>query len=284
MPAVIIQPGQEIAYCVYFRTPNSQPVGIHRWSTATAGESAVVHDLQLYFTRDPLGAPLDFQPPGTFSLCAPSPGNSAVPEWIYDANGPVDALDMPADDGSGHPLATEVGTAAAGYLRVHFRNQTLDPVSASVTVSADALAEGVVYTRTATYVTFNGNLSIPPNAMNFAGGAFDCDAPPGAKIWRTSMHAHKQLVHSEVRDGATAVNANDDWEHPAVTTFAGPAFYTFNHPITYTCTYSNLGDNNARTIHTGESDATDEQCVSIHYFFPATTNHTAFCFNNVEQF
>jgi hypothetical protein len=45
-------------------------------------------------------------------------------------------------------------------------------------------------------------------------------------------------------------------------------FYTFAaDQLTYECTYNNAGNT---TIRSGLVDATDEACMAIGYFFPAT--------------
>lgn len=90
------------------------------------------------------------------------------------------------------------------------------------------------------------------------------------------MHTHKQAVHTAVKDGATPVFESTDWENPGATTFAGPSFYSFsNAGLTYECTYDNPGTN---VIQTGPSAATDELCIAVGYFFPATKS--VFCFND----
>jgi hypothetical protein len=160
-------------------------------------------------------------------------------------------------------------------MQIHFLNASQAPIKAQVTLDADALAPGVEYTTTHTYVTFNGNISIPPGADDDVESK-TCDVPAGAKFWRLSMHTHKQAVHTAVKDGATPVFESTDWENPGATTFAGPSFYSFaSGELTYECTYDNLGTN---TIQSGDNAANDEQCMAVGYFFPAT--QPVFCYND----
>lgn len=72
-----------------------------------------------------------------------------------------------------------------------------------------------------------------------------------------------------------------DWQNPAIAQFGPPTFYQFGaaERLTYECTYNNtLG----QTIRTGDSWATDENCVGLAYFFPATT--PLLCIDNFGPF
>ena len=67
----------------------------------------------------------------------------------------------------------------------------------------------------------------------------------------------------------TVLLTSTDWEHPAVQGWSAP-FHTFaTGQLTYECTFDNTG---STTITSGPSDATDEACMAIGYFFPATTS------------
>jgi hypothetical protein len=71
-----------------------------------------------------------------------------------------------------------------------------------------------------------------------------------------------------VLDGSTTLFEGTDWEHPGATTVAAAPFLTFaSNGLTSECTYDNPTN---RTITTGSSYATDEECLAIGYFFPAT--------------
>jgi hypothetical protein len=95
-----------------------------------------------------------------------------------------------------------------------------------------------------------------------------------------STHAHKQAVHTEVRDGmptsTNVVFASDEWEHPGAKAWMTSPFYTFaSGKLTYECTYNNPTN---RTITTGDSAQTDEMCMATGYYFPATK--ATICYNN----
>jgi hypothetical protein len=83
---------------------------------------------------------------------------------------------------------------------------------------------------------------------------------------------NKQAVLTAVKDGTPAstdiVFTSTDWELPGAATFTAPDFRSFaTGSLTYECTYDNPTN---RTITSGPSEATDEQCVAVGYFFPAT--------------
>jgi len=273
-PEIDLQPGQEITTCYYFRTPNTATLAIKRWrSSMTPG----VHDMTMFTTTD------DVMPPGTVSAtdCGGS-GGVGVPAWTYAADTPEAELTLPGDDGAGRPLGMEVPANQAAYFRMHFLNSGAEPIKARVTLNAEARAANVAYTRTAAYVTFNGAIDIPPNAVGEVESQ-TCTTPVGAKFWWMSTHAHKQAVQTTVKDGLPTstdiVFASTDWEHPGAAVFAAPVFHSFaTNKLTYECTYNNNGANANRTIQTGDSALDDEQCMAVGYYFPATKS--LLCFNS----
>jgi hypothetical protein len=268
-PEIDVPAGAEITYCYYFRTPNTETVGIAAWRSIMPQGA---HDLRVFTTANA------HQPPGTVSqtACGFGTGQSTdIPTWIYAAYETIGELALPSDDGAGKPLAREIAANTPGFMQIHFLNASPAPIKVRITLDAEALAPGVAYTTTHTYLTFNANLSIPPGADDDVESE-TCDVPVGAKFWRLSMHTHKQAVHTAVKDGATPVFESTDWENPGAATFAGPSFYSFaTGELTYECTYDNPGIN---TIQTGNNAATAEQCIAVGYFFPATKS--LFCYND----
>lgn len=269
-PEILIQPGQEIVYCLFFRTPNAVPLAIQRWSSEMSGPG---QDIVLYATAT------DFRPPGTLTAnCSNAGGGQDLPRFVYTGRTPEAELVLPSNDGTGRPLAMEVAPGTPGYLQMHFFNQTSSPMTGRMTVRAYALPAGTAHTRTDTYVTFYGNISIPPAAINHLEGD-TCPTPAGAKFWSLSMRTHKQGDVLTIKDGTTPVFLSTDWRHPGASTFGPPSFYSFaTDELIYECSYDNAGDNFNRTITTGDSPATDEVCMAIAYYFPATG--PIFCYNN----
>ncbi|MBX3156388.1 MAG: hypothetical protein KF773_10345 [Deltaproteobacteria bacterium] len=282
-PDIDIQPGQEITYCYYFRTPNTKMLGIKRWKSEMTPGS---HHMIMFTTGN-----TDVQPVGTVSSqnCGGGAGIGGAPVWTYAAQTPTADLRLPADDGTGKPLGMDVAPNTAAYLQMHYLNTTDAAIKVHVTLDAEAHDDAVAYTKTAAYVTFYGQIKIPALAQNHTEprpvppstelnlANSTCDVPAGSKFWLMSTHAHKQAVHTEVRDGGAMVFQSDDWEHPIPRMQMAAPFFEFQSgKLTYLCRYTNPTN---REIKTGDSAATDEMCMASGYFFPATK--PVFCFNNI---
>jgi hypothetical protein len=269
-PEIVIDPGQEITYCYYFRTPNTESMAIKQWKSEMTPGS---HHMIMYTTQD------DMKPPGTVTTqsCGFGTGSGTnIPLWTYSAGQPSAEITLPVDDGNGQPIAQDIPANTAAFFQMHYLNATDAPLTVQVVLDAFALEANETYTKTSPYVTFNGNISIPPGATNDVESQ-TCTTPAGGKFWLTSTHAHKQAIHTAVKDAGSMVFESTDWEHPGAQTFMTPdTFFTFaSGKLTYECTYANPGTN---TIQTGDSAATDEMCMQVGYFFPASK--PVFCYNN----
>jgi len=269
-PDISIDPGQEVTYCWYFRTPNTKPLAIKHWaSTMTPGS----HHLILFTTQT------DAMPEGTVSTVNCGSGGVVPAVWTYSAQTPTADLQLPANDGAGKPVAMEIAAHTPGFIQMHYNNRTDSVIKAHVEVTANALGEGVAYTRTAAFVTYNASINIPAGAVGDVE-SMTCSVPATSKFWMMSTHAHKQAVHTAVKNGGTngaIVFQSDDWEHPGAARWDTAPFFSFsNGKLTYECTYNNTTNS---TIITGDSAQTDEMCMASGYFFPAT--RPVFCYNNV---
>ncbi len=276
-PEVLIGPGEEITYCYYFETPNAETIGVKRWAL-TLG--SVAHDVTLYATYDGAQNPTARQPDGTLSAsdCGfeDSATTGTIANWLYAGHDAFAELVLPADDGAGSPLAVEIPAGAPMFLEMHFINPTGATIANTVRLDAEALAIGTAYAETASYFTYNTSLSIPAGS----GGHTEtrtCAAPAGVEFWFLTTRTHLRATLATVKDGPGPLVQSSDWEHPAIQLFPPPAAYTFSASgMTYECVYDNP---TGSTIHAGNSPQTDENCVGIGYFFPAT--RPMLCINNV---
>ncbi len=274
-PEITIEPGQEITYCYYFRTPNTENMVIKKWVSSMSPGS---HHLIMFTTTS------DVQPPGTVSASQCGIGGASaqnLPAWMFAAQTPTAELALPTDDGAGKPLGQEIKAGTPAYVQMHYLNATDAQIKVHVTINAEAYDVGAVYTPTAPYITFNGNISIAPGATNDTETQ-TCATPPGTKFWLVSTHAHKQAVKTEVKNGMPTSTdvafTSTDWEHPGTKAWMATPFYTFSgDKLTYTCTYNNTGSNAGRTITTGDSAQTDEMCMATGYYFPAPKSRI--CYN-----
>lgn len=257
----------EVTYCYYFRTPNTEPLAIHKWSsTMTPGS----HHMILYTTSS------DTMPPGTLSTgeCGLGTGGFAnQPAWTYAAQTQTAELELPSDDGTGKPLAQDIAPNTPAYFQMHYLNATDGPLTVHVELTAEALDEGVAYTKTAPYITYNDDIKIPALTNNVVQTK-TCQTPAGAKFWMMSTHAHKQAVKTEVDNSGEIAFTSTDWEHPGTQEWMSTPFYTFaDNQLSWSCTYDNATN---RQITAGPSAATDEMCMATGYYFPATK--AAFCY------
>jgi hypothetical protein len=270
-PEIDIQAGQEITYCWYFRTPNTASMAIGRWKSSMTPGS---HHMIMFTSNS------DIKPVGTVSAadCGTLGGGVGnFPVWTYAAQMPEADLQLPLDDGAGKPLAIDIAANQAGFFQMHYLNAGDTPIKVRVTLNAEALAEGATYTKTAAYVTFNGNISIPPMTNNHTQ-SMSCNVPATSKFWLMSTHAHKQAVHTAVKDSTSMVFESADWEHPGARAWekATPFYQFTSGKLTYECTWNNP---TTRTIQDGDSAQYDEMCMASGYFFPAT--RPVFCYNNI---
>jgi hypothetical protein len=273
-PDVTIMPGQEVTYCYYFRTPNTEEMAIKKWTSVMTPGS---HHMIMYTTTS------DTKPPGTVdtSGCGNfSAGN--VPSWTYSAQTPTNEVALPTDDGAGKPLGQRISPNTPAYFQMHYLNSSDEPIQAHVTLNAEAHEAGAAFTQTAPYITYNSQINIPPGATGDVE-TMTCSVPANIKFWGMSTHAHKQAVKTTVLDGAAVAFTSTDWEHPGSETWMTPPFFTFaSSQLTYECTYNNTGSNAGRTVRSGSSAETDEMCMAVGYFFPATKS--LICLNNLGPF
>ena len=268
---ITIMPGQEITYCYYFRTPNTEPMAISKWKSVMTQGS---HHMIMYTTTT------DVMPPGSFSAsnCGQSTSTTNPAIWTYAAQNIETEIQLPLDDGGGKPLAQLINPNTPAYFQMHYLNPSDAPIVVHVTLNANALDVGAPYTLTAPFITHNFGIRIPPMSVGYTETK-TCTTPTNTKFWMLSTHAHKQAVKTKVTNGTPASTnvafESTDWEHPGSKSWSGAPFYTFdNNQLTFSCTYDNP---TTREIRFGQSAATDEMCMATGYFFPAAGPVTCAC-------
>ncbi|MDB4956076.1 MAG: hypothetical protein JWO36_3645 [Myxococcales bacterium] len=263
---VTLMPGEQVTYCYYFHTSNTTDVLINKWVSDMSTGS---HHAILYMTP---GAtqPAD----GTIDTSCGGLNGGRAPIWTYATQTPHQEENLPADDGTGKPLAQKIAPNSQGYIQLHYLNASDAAITAHIDLKAYALPTGTAYTQTDAYVTYNNDISIPPNATNLKVTA-SCPLPAGVKFWAMSTHSHKQSVTTDVMDGTSSIFHGTDWEHPGSKNWMTMPFYTFAQPkLTWDCVYDNTtpppAGNNDKTVVAGQSAVTNEMCMATGYFFPST--------------
>lgn len=260
-PIIELAPGQEATYCYYTRMPISQTVGVKQWESQMTPGS---HHMILYFTST------EVQPEGTLTAQNCGSGRGI---WAYSAQQPKVTFAMPAGIG----MAVEASQPA--FIQMHYLNSTDKTLPVRVTLNASTYAADETYTPAAAFVTYSSNISVPPGTPATPGEATAggiCSVPANARFFTMSTHAHKQAVRTQILDGAEILFDSRDWEHPGARIFADEPFYSFaTGGLNYRCEYRNR---TSRVIQDGDSAVTDEMCMAIGYFFPAS--RPLFCLNN----
>lgn len=265
-PDLTIHAGEEVTYCYYTTIDLDQAAGVKRWSsTMTPGS----HHLIVFFGDSG-------KPDGTVDQDCGGLSGGSVPYWTYSAQNPVSEAVMPTG------IGMTVGARQKIYVQMHYLNAGDADLSAHAVIDGETYAPGENYTPAAAYITYNTQISIPPNGTAFAGGS--CSVPAGAKFFTMSTHVHKRGVATQVKDGGTVADTatgamvfeSTDWEHPGARVWTDDPFFTFaSGKLTYRCDYDNP-DN--VTVGEGQSAETDEMCMAVGYFFPA--NAPKFCVNS----
>lgn len=272
-PTQTLPPGTDATYCFYFRTPNTEPMAITKWSSLM---SEGHHHLIMYLTAN------EVMPAGTMSATNCGFDNVAnfsnAPVWTYAAQTELNEIALPTDDGTGRPVAQIVPPNSPGFFQIHFINAGETTLIASAMLTADALDADAHFTQTAAFVTYDQSITIPPMTNNVATQK-TCTTPTGAKFWSMTTHTHKQAISTEVKNGMPAsadiAFQSADWEHPGTQRWASAPFYSFasgGNKLTVTCTYNNASQ---RTIMAGDNTERDELCMASGYYFPA--NNDTFC-------
>jgi len=278
-PKVDIDPGTEITYCYYFRTPNTSDLAIKKWAShMTAGG----HHMIVYLTTQKLGEP------GTLvtldnNKCGLANIGVRGPVWTYAAQDPDHEVALPLDDGNGLPVGQPIPAGQYGFIQMHYLNATDATMHAHVELNAYAHDDGIQVTAAAPFLTLNTLIDLPaaPSALTPTTGTFsgDCNVSSDAKFYIMTTYTHKQGVHTAIKDGTTTVFDSVDWAHPGTKQWGTAPFYSFTSgKLTYQCEYVN--PNNYR-IQYGDDTTTQEMCMAIGYYFPAVGQTGQFCLNSL---
>jgi hypothetical protein len=273
---ITLMPGQEVTYCWYFHTSNTSTALVNKWMSNMLPGS---HHLILF-----LGGPEHADGLDTTNGCGLNASTASDPPmWTYSSQQLQQSIDLPSDDGTGKPLAQPIAANTVAAIQMHYINVTDSMLTAHVEIQAYALpVDTKSYTPTYAYVTYNNDLSIPPGAVAPAAGTVwtaSCPVPSGVQFWEMSSHSHKQSISTLVNDGSSMVFQSTNWSDPGIMIWQSAPFYTFSNDLSWTCSYNNnapppyepMGASNANTtIVAGPSAATNEMCMAVGYYFPAT--------------
>jgi len=264
-PSFTLNPGEEVFKCFFTSLATNTDVAAVKFASTMAPGS---HHFILYTTQNPI------QPDNTFIDCGGGMGGNTTqdpPVWLYASQDPMHEMDMPS--GVAMPLKAHQPL----IFNMHYINTGSTPKTVQVVQNIEYATGN--YMRAGAFVTFNTMISIPPNGTQTVSG--HCTVPQGVNFFTMSTHSHKRTVTAQANRymngtvGAPLVMTTD-WAHATISNWDNP-FLTLNagEEIYYSCSYQN--DTN-QTISVGESAETNEMCMAVGYYFPATGN--TFCLNS----
>ncbi len=253
-----VQPGQEIFpnYCATVPGNVEFDVGtIQSWMTP--GSS---HEL------------IDYQG-GTDTTGACTLGAN---KWLYAASIPGEIVELKMPDGVGValPASTQI------ILNMHFANLGTSSLQPQVKVNF-LRARNLQYTA-GEMVSFNTQIDVPAasggDAWRTQTVQGTCSVPAGANFFAFGAITNSHATTADVNFASGGVTTNivhtTDWQNPDVGVWlASPFFATYDgDAFTYSCSYSNPG---TQPVTVGETAQSNEKCLSVGYYFPAST--TASC-------
>ena len=244
-----VQPGQETFsnYCAVL--PNTAEFDVGRMQSWMPPGSS--HEL--YVFEGPAGNGCD-------------PGNAS---WIFAASIPGTIVELKMPDGVGVPL--QPGTQIT--LSMHFINTTTTVEQPQVKLNLFGTSN--LRYKAAAMVSFNVMIDIPgataagPGVQTVKG---TCTAPAGANFFAIGTHTNSRATVADVDfySGGTTTNIvhTTDWQNPDVGVWPVSPFLPVGtgDQFTYSCTYANSG---TTPVRVGESQAFNELCMTVGYFFPA---------------
>jgi hypothetical protein len=254
-PEFTLRAGEEKTFCYYTKLSNERAFGARKFTSSMTPGS---HHLILYMTSEAT------RPEGTFEACGIFPGTrggrnpAAIPVWAYAAQTPEGSLEMPEGVGM------LVRDRQPVILQMHYLNARPEALQARVTLQIEAHTTDD-YVRAAPFVTYDTSIRIEPHSTATVRGS--CVAPQGGKFFLASTHSHKFTTRARMLDGNEIVVDTTDWDHPKVEKFVAPYRSFQSGRVGYECQYKNDTDN---VVLNGDSAQTDEMCMAVGYFFPAT--------------
>jgi hypothetical protein len=276
---IAVQPGMEAFLCFWKDIPGGMAVNIGKMqSWMTPGSS---HHFIAFQTGS--GAAGGFggfggfggggsQKDGTLSSC----GIGAGGQWVYATSVPGRLIELKMPDGVGLPFNAN----SQIMLNMHFVNPGTTTAYPRVKMNF-FYAQNLEY-QAAPMVSFNVGINVPGAAADGTPGtqtvSGTCSAPAGAQFFLMTSHTHKHATLTQVNyvSGGQSMNIvnTTDWENPDVGLWNAPDFLTVQQgdSFTYSCTYENTA---STPVTVGETAASNEMCMAIGYYFPATVGRAS---------
>jgi hypothetical protein len=275
--AIAVQPGNEAFLCYYKNIPVTSAVNIgtmQSWMTPASSHHFIAFQSGGSGGGGGFGGFGGFGGPqkdGTIATCGLGGG-----QWVYATSVPGKLIEMKMPDGVGLPFSANTQIV----LNMHFVNPGSDTAHPQVKMNY-LYAQNFQY-QAAPMVSFNTGINVPAAAADGTPGTQTvrgtCSAPAGAQFFLLTSHTHKHATLTEVNyvSGGQTMNVvhTTDWENPDVGLWKAPNFLTVQQgdSFTYSCTYENTA---STPVTVGETAASNEMCMAIGYYFPATVGRAS---------
>jgi hypothetical protein len=247
--------GAEAFTCYHSEIPVDGEIDVRYYESVMAKGS---HHFILYKNDG------DTSPLGTMdqSGCLANPQGQ---NWVYSSAQPHIDLQIPEG------VAIVLGSRQRVVFDMHYINTTQETLHAQVSLNV-LFAKGT-FQKAASLISYNGGIFIPANGTQTVGG--DCTPGAGAKFFYMLTHTHRRGILATI----TRVLANGqmgeelvkstNWEIPQEKKWLTAPYLTFQPGETfhYSCDYQNDLD---QVVTAGPSAATNEMCMAITYYFPAS--------------
>ncbi len=252
-PMFEVPPGAEKFACYHTEIPVDGPINVHYYESVMAAGS---HHFILYKTDN------DATPVGTMDQNGCITGFQS---WIYSSAQPHIDLQIPEG------VAFALGSRQRIAFDMHYINTTQQTLQAHVTLNV-IFAQGE-FQQAAPLISYNTGIFIPPNGTQTVEG--DCTPGPGAKFFYMLTHEHRRgtmaTISRLMADGSMGETlvSSPDWEVPMERKWITEPFMTFQpgEKLHYRCDYQN---DLPQVVTTGPSADTNEMCMAITYYFPAS--------------
>jgi hypothetical protein len=256
-----LQPGEEAFKCYHAELPVDGEIDVRYYESVMAPGS---HHFILYKNDGDTAADGTLDDGG----CLANPTGS---NWVYSSAQPH--MDLKIPDG----VAIVLSSRQRVVFDMHYINTTEQVLHANVTLNI-SFAKGA-FEKAASLVSYNTSIFIPPNGTQTVDG--DCTPGDGAKFFYMLTHTHRRgtlatisRVLASGQMGEEIVHSAN-WEVPQEKKWLKDPFMTFQtgEKFHYHCEYMN--DLN-QYVTSGPSAATNEMCMAITYYFPASAGGSCF--------
>lgn len=259
-PAFTIPPGANDAYCFVTHLPSAERLAIRRWRSRMSGG---IRDIVVFLGPSATTQAPEVRRAPCDRLVAPQPSEALA----YISHASAGELELPPNDGAGHPVAQLAEPGALLVVEMQIMNPTERALPAQLELHLETADRGLVVTLLSSVVAFHRELRIPPGSATAPGATTvtgSCAVPASMKLFGVSSYTHHRGVHTFVKDGSTTLFDHTGWDHPDTRAWwTGYSLKSGN--LQYGCEYRN--PTSQPVSLGGLPDA--ELCIIVGYVFPA---------------